>query len=62
MRLNISGLIDCATALATSWLVGQMSRRNTGLPAVSVPSGSLCRSMSTRPAMAKATTRGGDIR
>jgi len=40
--------------------VGQMSLRNTLLPALSVPSGSVVRSMSMRPAIAYATTSGGE--
>ena len=39
--------------------LGQMSFRNTGFPLRSVPSGSVWKSMSTRPASAKATTREG---
>src|SRR6478736_1541212 len=39
---------------------GQMSARKTGRPSEPTPSGSLVRSMSTRPASAKATTHGGD--
>ena len=41
---------------------GQMSARNTGSPSLPMPSGSLVRSMSTRPARAKATTSGGEAR
>ena len=40
---------------------GQMSRRNTG-PSVPMPSGSVAKSMSIRPASAYATTSGGDAR
>ena len=35
---------------------------NTGRPSLPVPMGSEARSMSTRPARAKATTSGGDMR
>ncbi len=41
---------------------GQMSRRKTGLPSLPRPMGSLSRSTFTRPASAKATTKGGLIR
>ena len=39
-----------------------MSRRKTSLPSRSLPSGSVERFRSTRPASANATTSGGDIR
>src|SRR5688572_29720165 len=39
-----------------------MSRRNTGLPSLPVPSGSVVRFFSTVPAIAKATTSGGEAR
>ena len=41
---------------------GQMSARKTGRPSAPTPSGSVVRSMSTRPARAKATTSGGEAR
>jgi hypothetical protein len=41
---------------------GQMSARKTGAPSEPVPSGSVVRSMSTRPASANATTSGGEAR
>src|SRR4028118_616434 len=47
---------------ATSVEVGQMSLRKTERPSGSVPIGSLYGSQSMRPAMAYATTSGGDIR
>ena len=60
--MNISGLSDAATASEISDVVGQMSFKNPGAPAVSVPSGSVVRSMSIRPAMAYATTNIGDAK
>ncbi len=39
-----------------------MSASMTGVPSAAVPSGSVVRSMSTRPASANATTSGGDAR
>ena len=42
--------------------VGHRSRRKTGLPSLSWPSGSLFMSMSTVPASAYATTSGGEAR
>ena len=50
-------MADC-----TSLLVGQMSLRNTDRPCGSSPIGSLYGSQSIRPAMAYATTSGGDMR
>src|SRR5687767_15416411 len=54
--------MDDCTADCTSRLVGQMSLRNTDRPSASSPIGSLYGSQSIRPASAKATTSGGDIR
>jgi hypothetical protein len=51
-----------ATVSVTSSALGQMSVRNTGLPSCPVPSESVVRSMSRRPASAYATTSGGDAR
>lgn len=39
-----------------------MSRRNTGLPCPSVANGSFSKSILTVPAIAKATTKGGEAR
>ena len=39
-----------------------MSRRNTGLPSLPLPSGSVVKSMLARPAIAYATTSGGEAR
>ena len=39
-----------------------MSARRDGAPSAPVPSGSVVRSMSTRPASANATTSGGEAR
>ena len=47
---------------STSWRVGQMSRRKTGVPAASSPIGSVVGSKSMRPASAYATTNGGEAR
>ena len=41
---------------------GQMSASITGRPSDPVPSGSVVRSTSTRPASANATTSGGEAR
>lgn len=46
----------------TSSLVGQMSLKNTSLPLLSLPIGSVSKSMSTLPAKAYATTNGGEAR
>src|SRR5690625_6786081 len=43
-----------------SLLLGQMSRRYTSLPSRSLPRGSVVRPMSTVPAIAYATTSGGE--
>jgi len=58
---NISPLI-VASRSATSFWLGQMSERKTGLPFLSMPIGSLVRFTSARPARANATTSGGDAR
>ena len=46
----------------TSAGLGQMSASMTGRPSSPMPSGSLVRSTSTRPANANATTSGGEAR
>ena len=51
-----------STTSRTSSAEGQMSASITGWPSLPVPMGSVVRSMSTRPARAKATTSGGDAR
>ena len=51
-----------AMTASISSLLGQMSRRNTGLPFLSTPSGSVVRSIAAVPASAKATTSGGEAR
>lgn len=43
----------------TSFLSGQISFRKTGFPVESFPIGSFSKSMSTLPAKANATTKGG---
>jgi hypothetical protein len=57
--LNITASMHEATVAATSDCVGQMSRRKTGLPSRSLPSGSVVMSISMVPARAYATTSGG---
>ena len=52
-RFTLSRIVS-----STSLGLGQMSLRNTG-PSVPMPSGSVARSMSMRPASAYATTSGG---
>ena len=64
-NLNIGDAANIApnvqvSAHATGF--GQMSARKTGRPSEPVPRGSLVRSMSIRPARAKATTSGGEAR
>ena len=60
--MNISDEIDDVMTSWTSCGEGQMSCRYTGLPAGSMPSGSVVRSMSMVPAIAYATTSGGEAR
>ena len=57
-----SGETASPIVLRTSSGPGQMSARKTASPSVPRPSGSVVRSMSTRPASAKATTSGGEAR
>ena len=45
-----------------SFVDGQTSRKKTGLPSLPVPRGSLYRSSFMLPAMAYATTSGGDAK
>ncbi len=45
-----------------SRLLGQMSRRYTSCPSLPLPSGWVVRSISTVPAIANATTSGGEAR
>ena len=54
-------MVDSTTS-RTSSADGQMSESMTGWPSDPVPIGSVVRSMSTRPARAKATTSGGEAR
>src|ERR1051326_285429 len=61
-RRNMS---DVTAFSIVSWIsrsVGQISRSSTGLPSLSVPSGSVVRSTVMRPASAYATTSGGEAR
>ena len=60
--LLLPGAIVMAIMSPISLLVGQMSRRWTGLPSAVCASGCVVRSMSTVPAIAYATTSGGDAR
>ena len=59
---NVARVTYSSVSLETSASEGQMSFRNTSLPSSVTARGSLSRSMSTRPAMAYATTRGGEAR
>ena len=61
-RSNMSLRTDSRTTAATSSGAGQRSFRCTAFPSRSAPSGSSVRSMSTVPASAYATTRGGEAR
>ena len=58
---NSPDVMASAISAWTSSPDGQMSRRNTG-PSSPCPSGSVVRSMSTRPASANATHSGGEAR
>ena len=58
----ISVATDSRTVDSISCGVGQISRKNTGLPSEPLPSASVVRSRSMRPASAYATTSGGDAR
>lgn len=57
--VNICALTCFCTVSITFWRDGHMSFRNTSLPFLSCPIGSVSKSMSERPASAYATTRGG---
>src|SRR5438093_13219138 len=57
-----TGAIVLDMAAATSPGAGQISRRYTGAPSRSRPTGSVVRSTSTVPASAYATTSGGEAR
>src|ERR1700733_5863774 len=53
---------DELTAAATSFALGQMSFRYTGLPSLPVPKDSVVISILRLPASAEATTKGGDAK
>src|SRR5262249_30650334 len=59
---NCSARTEDAIVSLTSPAFGQMSWRKTSSPSGVVPSGSLSKSMSIRPASEYATTSGGDAR
>src|SRR5271166_78231 len=61
-RRNIASATHRATVSLISAELGQMSRRYTGAPELSRPSGSPYRSISILPASAYATTSGGEAR
>jgi hypothetical protein len=58
----MSGRITVYSIFLISSLEGQIYLKNTGFPSPSVAMGSVSKSMFTVPAMAKATTRGGEAR
>ncbi|MNC85401.1 hypothetical protein D3C83_09970 [compost metagenome] len=61
-RRKFWALLAKRSTPATSASLGQISRRNTGLPSFPVPIGSRAMSVSTVPASANATTSGGLIK
>jgi len=56
----MSALIDVKINSSISLLVGQISFRKTGFPSLSLPKGSLYKSIFINPANAYATTKGGE--
>ena len=60
--LNNSGVTTLSTVSATSLIEGQISFKYTSWPSLPLPSGSFCKSISTVPAKAYATTNWGEAR